>query len=112
MGREMLVHVFASIQGLEKCLANSRKMLDEQKHQPLIVHKSLAEQDRILRQMRRVANRLQLEFATENWPEAVRSLKIYYGLWTMVRPEIMSTFTALANGKVCLQIAEPDAQYH
>ena len=112
MSKDMIVHIFASVQGLEKCVLHSRKMLAEQKHQPLIVHSSITEQERVLKQMRRAANRLQLELVSEDWVSAVRSLNIFYGLCTMARPEILSTFSSLANRQVCLQLSDHGATCH
>ena len=108
----MIVHVFASVQGLEKCVLHSRKMLAEQRHQPAVVQNSIEAQERVLKQMRRAANRLQLELVNEDWVNAVRSLNIFYGLCNMARPEILATFSALANGQVCLQLSDQGATCH
>ena len=108
----MIAHIFASVQGLEKCVIHSRRMLNEQRHQPSAVQISIAEQERILKQMRRAANRIQLEFANEDWLNAVRSLNIFYGLCQMARPEILSTFSALSNGQVCYQLNDQGATCH
>jgi|GEM_PF-6694938 len=112
MDSQIIVHVFAAIQALEKCHDNSRRMLGEQKTQPLSVHTALLQQSRILRAMRQSANNLQLELARKDWIKATRSLKIYYGLNNMIRPEIMATFSALANGEICLQLNDAQSMCH
>ncbi len=112
MDSSIVTHVFCSIQALEKLLENSRKMLVEQRHQPLSVHTAVLQQARALRAMRQSANNLQLEVARKDWISAVRSLQIYYGLNSLVRPEIVTTFSALSNGEICLQLQDNQAMYH
>ena len=65
--------------------------------------------------MRRAANKLQLDLAHNDWTNAVRSLHIYYGLNSMVRPSLMGTYAQLHNTKnpfaaiQCLSfICQPD----
>lgn len=91
--KNLLANIFSVIQTLEKRLEQSREMLavapktaDEE-----AMLKSLDEQSRIVAHMRRVANKLQLELASSNWTATVRSLRIFYGLHHMVRPEILQT---------------------
>lgn len=112
MDTSIVIHVFAAIQALEKCLENSRRMLKEQRQQPLSVHTSLLQQTRMLRSMRQAANTLQLDVARRDWVSAVRTLQIYYGLNKMVRSEIMGTFSALANREICLQFHDGESISH
>ena len=112
--KEKTVHLFATLQALEKCLANSKKMLEEQKDQPLSMHTAVFQQGRLLREMRRTLNCLQLHIAKNEWPQAVRAMQIFYGLNSMVRPNIMASFSALANGERTA-LPEPrmaEAAYH
>lgn len=100
--KKVIAAVFSSLQGLEKCVQTSVRLHNASSRQSKIIADSLREQARILNQMRKEANRLQLRMASEDWDETVHSLQVYYGLRQMVRPEIMSTFQGLANSEVKL----------
>jgi len=78
----------------------------------IIVERSLTEQRKVIRQMRRTANKLQIQLAQENWNEVVRSLQIFYGLRQIVRPEIMATFQSLANKELKLSVMSEDTVIH
>lgn len=100
MSQELLSHVFGSLQGLEKTISDI-KDASTSKPQLEAVPADLREQERVVRHMRRVANRLQFEFACGDWKNIVRSLNIFYGLNSMVRPSVMAVYAAL------LDIANP-----
>jgi len=100
--KKILAAVFSSLQGLEKCVQTSVRLHNASERQTRITADSLREQARVLNQMRKEANLLQLRLASDSWDDIVRSLQVYYGLRQMVRPEIMSTFQGLANSEVKL----------
>lgn len=107
MNKELIPHVFASLHSLERYLENIRRMSGTQegidaKFLSQLEH-SLPEQERVLKQMRRVANKLQLEIAKEEWDEVIRSLRIFYGLNHMVRPDLIATFVKLSKGETLLE---------
>ncbi len=110
--KKLLVTVFSSLQGLEKCVESSKKMMVRDLTHSKELAESLREQTSIINKMRRAANKLQLQIAAENWNEATRSLQIFYGLRKMVRPEIMSTFQALANKNSAIPCKKNDASIH
>ncbi len=110
--RETLFKLYASLQSLEKCHENSKRMLSSQLSQPAIVRSSLAQQAEVLVKMRRTANKLQFELARDDWASAGRSLRVFAGLQALVRPDIVSTFSALANDELALQLCENEALYH
>lgn len=112
MKKEMVVHMFATVQSLEKCVAQNRRMLAESNTQPGHARAAVEQQQRVLTQMRRVANRLQLLLVKKDWVEIVRLTSVFYGLNSLVRPEIMSMFSALANDEVYFQFAEARGQAH
>ncbi|MBL7662621.1 hypothetical protein JNK13_07705 [bacterium] len=113
MNQELVSQVFSVVQALEKCLSQSKSMFTEQKRlQPKTVDLSLNEQARILDHMRKVANKLQLELAASDNLSAMRSLQIFQGLTSLVRPEVLETFQALAKGKVCLKLEDGSTTYH
>ena len=112
MNDKAVIYLFAAVQGMERCVARCEKMLGEQTYQPSSVATSIAEQRRILREMRRSANKLQLEIAKKDWNGAVRSIQIFYGLNNMVRPEILATFSALANKRIAYQFTETEDTIH
>jgi hypothetical protein len=97
MNAQLIGHVFATLQSLERCMANVKKMLPAQEGNYPEIVKIVPEQERVLQQMRRVANLLQLETARNDWPTAVRSLKIFYGLNHMIRNDLMTAFTKLSQ---------------
>lgn len=98
MDKQLIIRVFAIVQALEKCVEASRRMAASSPLKRANTIAALEQQSEVLRNMRRQANRLQLDLAGENWIQAIRSLQIFYGLNQMVRPEIMNTYASLANG--------------
>ncbi|MCB0359085.1 MAG: hypothetical protein KDD44_05605 [Bdellovibrionales bacterium] len=112
MNDKAIIYLFAALQGLERCVSRCEEMLGSQQHQPEFVGRAIEEQKRILLTMRRTANRLQLELVKEDWNEVVRLTQTFYGLNTMVRPEILSTFQALSNKRIALQLSDNEATFH
>jgi len=113
MSREKMVSaVFSSLQGLEKCVESSHQMFAKDINKSVIVERSLQEQEKITIQMRRIANKFQVQLAQENWNEVARSLQIFYGLRQIVRPEIMATFQSLANKELMVPAISEDALIH
>ena len=112
MSKQLLAHIYSSLQSLEKCSGeNKTAMLTATERSPVRVHEVL-EHDKVLRQMRRTASRLQLDLARKDWKNAHRSLEIFYGLHSMVRPEIVSTFSALNNVPNPFQAIDSKAIFH
>jgi hypothetical protein len=105
MNAELVTHVFASLQSIEKTVANVKKMLPGLEDANKDIIKVLPEQERIIVQMRRIANLLQLEAARNDWDKAVRSLKIFYGLHHMVRSDVLQAYARLSQ-KQCTQLTE------
>jgi hypothetical protein len=108
----MITAVFSSLHGLEKCVESSQKMFAGELAGSIIVERSLNQQRKVIVQMRRTANKLQIQLAQENWGEVVRSLQIFYGLRQIVRPEIMATFQSLANKELKLSAMSEDTVIH
>lgn len=103
MNKELIPHVFASLQNLERYLENIKKFSDTSAaHAPSLL-RSIEDQERVLKQMRRVANKLQIEVAREQWDSVVRTLRIFYGLNHMVRPDLMATFVQLSKGQTMIE---------
>lgn len=89
MSPKIIPHVFGSLAALEKSIALiERQQLDTGSN-------SLAE---IVSEMRRAANLIQLQFAKKDDLAAERSLRIFYGLLSMVRPIVIDTLRE-ANGE-------------
>ena len=95
MKRELIISVFASLQGLEKRYSQCQELLSERKFLRAIVREELKSEEEVLGAMRRAANRLQLELASDNWTAAGRSLNIFRGLHQMIHPQIHLTFGKL-----------------
>lgn len=112
MSKELLAHIFSSLQSLEKCLENSKRMYALEPVKATYIAEALTQQTEVLGQMRRVANKLQLDIAAQDVSQINRSMQIYYGLTSIVRPEILSTFRSLANGKGNLELAEQHSLVH
>ena len=110
--KKLLVTVFSSLQGLEKCVESSKKMMAKNLDNSADLIVSLKEQTKIVNQMRRTANKIQIQIAQENWSETMRSLQIFYGLRKIVRPEIMTTFQALANKTSSVPCVKKAASIH
>jgi hypothetical protein len=64
---------------------------------PKRIVNNITEQERILKHMRRAANKIQIELAQEDWTAVHRSLSIFYSLNQMVRPEILATYRELSG---------------
>lgn len=107
MNAQLIGHVFATLQSLERCMANVKKMIPGQESNYPEIIKVVPEQERVLQQMRRVANLLQLETARSDWPSAVRSLKIFYGLNHMVRNDLTAAFTKLSQQQTTHSVQYP-----
>ena len=110
--RKVLAAVFSSLQGLEKCVQTSNRLYGAQNSTSDIISSALTDQARVLKLMRRTANKLQLQFASEDWDKIVKSLQVFYGLRQMVRPEIMATFQTLANKELKMPSISNDAVVH
>lgn len=110
MNTQLITHVFASLQNLEKCLGNIKKMLPSQGQEAQDIAKVLPEQERVLDQMRKVANKLQFDVAKNDWAATVRLLKIFYGLNYMVRTDIMNAFTRLSKEQHTVQLEKLQPQ--
>jgi hypothetical protein len=99
MNTDIAIHVFASLQGLEKTFGTIKQELQNKKDLSEELLASLPKQEEILVDMRRAANLLQLHLAKKDWVAAIRSLQIYYGLNHLVRPDIIKAFGTLASEK-------------
>ena len=112
MKKETLVHMFATVQSLEKCVEQNRKMLCENRTQPEFAYEAVEQQAEILKKMRRVANQLQVLLVKQDIKQISRFTQIFYSLNSMVRPEIMSMFSSLANNEICFRLEEHQEARH
>ena len=94
MSQQLIAHVFSAVLTLERCLEEMRSTVNGRSD---LEHLSpqVIQQSKIVRQMRQVANRLQLEFASANQKASSRSISIFYALNQMVRPEIMKSYSEI-----------------
>ena len=96
MDSNIILHVFSCLQRLEKRFAFIKSVAPYSAH--FEKYSSLIpQQTEILAHMRRTANLLQLEFAKKQWELVSHSLKIFYGLHQMIRPELQDAFNAVSN---------------
>lgn len=106
MNSDIIARIFGVLQNLEKCLDGIHTQLNEKKHRAPEIAALLPQHQRVVKQMRSVANKLQLQFAREDWEEVVRSLKIFYGLNHLVRTDILIAYGRLNSNQVTTQVAE------
>ncbi len=99
MTSEFLYHIFSSLQSLEKKFATVKELLPGPSESPDVFHHHLPQQKKILRQMRRTANKLQLEAAHSDWVSLTRSLKIFYGLNQLIREDIILACSNLSKAR-------------
>ncbi len=112
MERNVVVHVFSALQNLERYFEEVKKLLPRDDENSLEMLESLPQHAQILKNMRRVANKLQLEVAREDWNSVVRSLKIFYGLHFLVRPELVSALVRLTKDRAEITEAPAMSVYH
>ncbi len=96
MNTKIAIHVFAALQGLEKSFDAIKAQVQQGNPEHEKISAVLPKQQEILIDMRRTANLLQLHLAKKDWSEAVRSLKIFYGLNQLVRPDILQAFAVIS----------------
>ena len=93
--KEIIPCIFASLQGLERKLSimKSAKNTDNLSH-------NIGQQEKVLKEMRCVANKIQTSFARNRNTETQNLLKVYYGLNNLVRPEINHSISSSKFKKV------------
>lgn len=100
MNTKIAIHVFGALQGLEKSFETIKSQAHELGSEHEEIRALLPKQEEILIDMRRTANLLQLHLAKKDWSEAVRSLKIFYGLNQLVRTDILKAFATVSAKSV------------
>ena len=96
MNKELVNHVFDSLQTIENYLSSSKKLLSSTSAKE---DAQIGEQEKVIEKMRWVAYELQLEVSKNDMNTSLRLLRIFYGLNHMVRPEIIATYSSL-SGKI------------
>ncbi|MCB0322232.1 MAG: hypothetical protein KDD69_01630 [Bdellovibrionales bacterium] len=110
MNPQLVTHVFASLQGLEKSMGTIKRLLPLFREEGAEFACLVPKQEEILAHMRRTANLLQLQMAKGENHAAVRSLQIFYGLHQMVRPDILRAFGTLSRGQASIPGTETAAE--
>ncbi len=98
MNQELIPHVFASLQTLERYVEQVRTLSAGGAESNSEARALLPEFDRVVKQMRRTANKLQFHVAAADEAATVRTLRIFYGLNHMVRPEVLKSLVGLTKG--------------
>ena len=80
MSTKIIPHIFGSILSLEKSLALAEA------HKLELPSKDLP---KIVTEMKKLAQLIQLQFAKQDTENAIRSLKMFYGLLSMIRPLVV-----------------------
>ena len=94
MSQQLIAHVFSAVLTLERCLEEMKTAVSVRPDLSYLALQ-LSQQAKVVRQMRQVANRMQLEVASSNQLATGRSIAIFYALNQMVRPEIMKTYSEI-----------------
>ena len=109
MNKELIPHVFASLQSLERYVDIIKSSLESSDHTGNELRAMVPQYETTLKKMRRTANKLQFQVAADNQQQIIRSLRIFYGLNHMVRPEILSSFLSLSKGSKTVGSVTPEA---
>lgn len=103
MNKELLLHTFAALQSLERCFEKTKELLsnnrDELSPELSQLVETIPTQEEVLVKLRRYANDLQISFARGDQAKTLKTLKIFYGLLGLVRPELVATYVSLNKGK-------------
>ena len=97
MNTEKVTHVFGALNTLEKTVKVSEKMIKDNHIKSNGIDSAIFQQKKFLSEMRRAANKLQLEICKKDFAGAARSYQTFYGLNSIVRPEILTTYRIVAN---------------
>lgn len=108
MNEKLVTYVLGMINRLEWLLEKSKAGLSQSENRDEVAQAELEDQERVLRHMRRTANKLQVEVASKDFANAFRSLQIIYALNQMVGVHVVSTYLTNASKKssVPVQIEE------
>lgn len=96
MSQPVLAHLFGALLTLERGIEELNKLLPEREVDQAF-HGELEQVGRVIAQMRVTANNLQLQIAQHDWEGTTRSLEMFYGLNSMVKPELISLFQRLRS---------------
>lgn len=99
MSKQLLSHVFSTVMHLERSLAEIDSLTDSVSDREQI-RQNLAQQTKVVRQMRVTANKLQMAVAADNTIDSHRFINIFYALNQIIRPEIMKSLASLLNPNV------------
>lgn len=97
MEKEIIYYVYSSLTHLEKYLDKLKTLSTEEPELVTNLNVSVETLETSVTKMRRVANRLQLDFAANDYNKVTRSLSLYYGINNMVRPEILKSILSLSK---------------
>lgn len=93
----IVAFTFGAVNRLERFTTKASELLRHNQDRESKLNCPFSDQVRVVKQMRQVANKLQLELAKNNWVEAIRLMKIFYGLDNLIRPELMESVVKLSN---------------
>ncbi len=97
MEKEIIYYVYSSLTHLEKYLDKLKDLSQEKPELASKLNVSLKTLESSVTKMRRIANKLQLEFAANDYAKINHSLSLYYGMNNMVRPEILKSILAFSS---------------
>lgn len=106
MEKEIIYYVYSSLAHLEKYLDKLRDIYQEKPELIANLSVPLTTLESSVTKMRRIANKLQLEFAAKDYEKINRTLSLYYGINNMVRPEILKSI--LSFSKVTLPVLKQE----
>ena len=99
MSNNQLVRIFGILHSFERIVAQNRQAIEKNAEFKKTLKQTQKEQEKIVRQMRRSANLLQLAIATNKPNQLNKQLQIFYGLHFLAKDEILSTVRKLSEPK-------------
>ena len=107
MGNHQLARIFGMLHSLERITAQNKQAIHSapEPNQPLA--RSQREQEKIVGQMRRSANLLQLAIASNNPNQIAKQLQVFYGLHFLVKDEIFQTLRKVSAAESSSHASAP-----
>ncbi len=112
MNKQIIPHVFGSLQTLERYIEQIRTNATHHEKLGDEVGSVIRQCEGVLQNMRRTANRLQLQLAANDASAVVRSLRIFYGLNHIVRPELLRAVAHFTKGALEFPKVETQVPLH
>ena len=117
MNRILITQIYASLLSLEKRLHDVKQMISTSKHKHADIENMIPQYEKVISQMRRNANLLQLHIAKKNWDEIVKTMETFYGLSYLIRGDVLTAYGRLSRNEssentLKFSLSLKEARYH